>query len=89
MNVVPNVVHINATTFKFEYSRPCPTNDPNYHLINGRCIFVEKKMKNYEDAKKNCIEKFRGNGKLFEPKTWAENEMAQKVKKFVEQCFAI
>ena len=46
-------------------------------------------MKNYEDAKKNCIEKFRGNGKLFEPKTWAENEMAQKVKKFVEQCFAI
>ena len=46
-------------------------------------------MKNYEDAKKNCKEKFGGNGKLFEPKTWAENEMAQKVKKFVEQCFAI
>ena len=46
-------------------------------------------MKNYEDAKKNCKEKFGVNGKLFEPKTWAENEMAQKVKKFVEQCFAI
>ena len=46
-------------------------------------------MKNYEDAKKNCKEKFGGNGKLFEPKTWSENEMAQKVKKFVEQIFAI
>ena len=77
---------------KCENSQSCPTNEPNYHLlynalgliighhlINDRCIFVEEKQLNYEDAKQNCKEKFGGNGKLFEPRTWAENVMVYKV----------
>ena len=60
---------------------PCPTNDPNYHKLNDHCIFFEKSSKNYEDAKQNCETKFDGRGKLFEPKTWSENEMAYKIAK--------
>jgi hypothetical protein len=59
----------------------CPTNDPNYHLLNDHCIFLEKSNKNYEDAKQNCESKFSGHGKLFEPKTWSENQMAYKIAK--------
>ena len=54
-------------------------NEPNYHLINGRCIFVETSDKNYEDAKQNCEAVFGGKGRLFEPLTWTENEMAYKL----------
>merc|ERR1711935_366815 len=59
----------------------CPTNDPNYHLVNDHCIFLEKSGKSYEDAKHNCETKFGGHGKLFEPKTWSENEMAYNIAK--------
>ena len=58
---------------------PCPTNDPNYHLLNDHCIFLEKSDKTYEGAKQNCETKFGGHGKLFEPKTWSENQMAYKI----------
>lgn len=30
----------------------------------------ETKNKNYEEAKENCKEKFKGHGRLFEPKSW-------------------
>jgi versican core protein len=60
---------------------PCPTNDPNYHVLNNHCIFLEKSRKTYEDAKQNCESKFSGHGKLFEPKTWSENQMAYKIAK--------
>jgi hypothetical protein len=59
----------------------CPPNDPNYHVLNDHCIFLEKSGKNYEDAKQNCETKFGGHGKLFEPKTWSENQMAFKIAK--------
>merc|ERR1712008_245436 len=62
----------------------CPTNDPNYHLLNDHCIFLEKSYKTYEDAKQNCETKFSGHGKLFEPKTWSENEMAYKIAKSID-----
>ena len=45
----------------------CPTSEPNYHVVNGRCIFVEKSEKNYEEAKQNCEVVFGGNSRLFEP----------------------
>ena len=61
--------------------KSCPTNDPNYHLLNDRCLFFEKSNKNYEDAKQNCETKFGGYGKLFEPNTWSENQMAYKIEK--------
>jgi len=69
---------------------PCPNypNDPNYRLLNDGCIFgndccifLEKSRKTYEDAKQNCETKFAGHGKLFEPKTWSENQMAYKIAK--------
>ena len=53
--------------------------DSNYHLLNDHCIFVEKSSKTYENAKQNCKTKFGGNGKLFEPMTWSENQMAYKI----------
>ena len=68
---------------------PCPTNDPNYHKLNDHCIFFEKSSKNYEDAKQNCETKFDGRGKLFEPKTWSENEMAYKIAKLTSCCWWI
>ena len=58
---------------------PCPTNDPNYHILNDHCIFIEHTSKSYEDAKQNCQTKFAGHGKLFEPTTWSENQMAYKL----------
>jgi len=61
----------------------CPTNDPNYHLLNDHCIFLEKSYKTYEDAKQNCETKFGVHGKLFEPKTWSENQMAYKIAKAI------
>ena len=57
----------------------CPTNESNYHILNDHCIFVEKSSKSYENAKQNCKTKFGGSGKLFEPKTWSENQMAYKI----------
>jgi len=61
----------------------CPTNDPDYHVLNDHCIFLEKSHKTYEDAKQNCETKFAGHGKLFEPKTWSENQMAYKIAKAI------
>jgi len=63
---------------------PCPTNDPNYHVLNDHCIFLEKSTKSYDDAKQNCESKFAGRGKLFEPKTWSENQMAYKIAKSIQ-----
>merc|ERR1712008_348317 len=62
-------------------SQTCPNypNDPNYRLLNNRCIFLEKSWKSYDDAKQDCETKFAGHGKLFEPKTWSENQMAFKI----------
>ena len=60
---------------------PCPTNDPNYHLLNDHCIFLEHTRKTYEGAKQNCKIKFGGHGKLYEPLTWSENQMAYKIAK--------
>ena len=56
----------------------CPTHESNYYILNERCIFVVKSSKTYEKAKQNCKTKFGGRGKLFEPMTWSENQMAYK-----------
>ena len=60
---------------------PCPTNDPNYHILNDHCIFLEHAKKTYQAAKQNCKIKFGGHGKLYEPLTWSENQMAYKIAK--------
>ena len=59
----------------------CSTNTTNYRLINQKCVYYETQGYNYEDAKQNCKTKFDGNGRLFEPTTWNENEIAYKIGK--------
>ena len=63
--------------------QPCPKNDPNYHLLNDHCIFLEHSKLSYQDAKQNCKIKFGGHGKLYEPLTWSENQMAYKIAKSI------
>ena len=49
---------------------PCPTNDPKYKLVEGKCFYLKKTSLNYQGAINNCKEKFKnfgGNGILFEP----------------------
>ena len=53
----------------------CPEEDPNYHLINGKCYYLEKTNLSWEKAKDSCKDKFLPAGKLFEPKSWEENSM--------------
>ena len=62
-----------------EKKNNCPTHESNYHILNNHCIFVDKINRNYENAKQNCKAKFGGNGKLFEPLTWSENQKAFKL----------
>ena len=53
----------------------CPEDDPNYHLVNGKCYYLEKTDLTWEKAKDSCKDKFLPAGKLFEPKSWEENVM--------------
>ena len=53
----------------------CPEEDPNYHLVNGKCYYLEKTDLTWEKAKDSCKDKFLPAGKLFEPKSWKENFM--------------
>ena len=48
----------------------CDTDDPNYHIIEGRCIFISSTKTTYLLAQEDCIEK---GGRLFEPKNEASN----------------
>ena len=57
----------------------CPTETSGYRLIEGNCYFFETTGKNYEAAKQNCQTKFKGKGKMFEPKTLAINEKIHKI----------
>ena len=42
---------------------------------------MEHTKKTYQDAKQNCKLYFGGHGKLYEPLTWSENQMAYKIAK--------
>ena len=50
-------------------------------MINNKCVYYETSRYNYEDAKQKCSERFVNNGRLFEPKSWNENEIAYKIGK--------
>ena len=54
---------------------PCPTSEPNYHLIDNKCYFFEKTYATWEKAKEGCKNKFPAGGKLFEPMSLAENKL--------------
>ena len=50
-------------------------------MINNKCSYYEVGKKSYEDAKQKCDERFNNRGRLFEPKSWNENEVAYKIGK--------
>ena len=52
----------------------CPSNDSNYHMINGKCYYIQKVGLAWEKAKEGCRDKFVLGGKLFEPSTWEESK---------------
>ena len=62
---------------------PCPKDNSDYLLINDHCLYLEKSRRTYVDANQNCKSQFNGNGKLFEPNTWIENENVYKVVKSI------
>ena len=54
----------------------CPTNDSQYGLMDGRCVYFEKTVLTYEKATQNCQEKLKdyGGGILYEPNSIAEQK---------------
>ena len=56
--------------------RQCPTNDSQYGLMDGRCVYFEKKSLTYDKAIQNCQEKLKdyGGGILYEPYSIAEQK---------------
>ena len=46
-------------------------NDPNYALIEGRCIYMSTTKSTYAEAELDCIDK---GGRLFEPKNSEVNK---------------
>ena len=63
------------------YRLKCATNETNYRMINNKCVYYETSEYNHEDANQKCRERFVNNGRLFEPKSWNENEIAYKIGK--------
>ena len=84
-NIASNAVeitNINAQILSNDiYRQKCTVNETNYRMINNKCVYYESSIYNYEDAKQNCEARFNNNGRLFEPKTWNENEVAFKIGK--------
>ena len=46
----------------------CPTDEPNYRLIEGQCFYYEVGRRVYEENQNNCATKFP-DGRLFEPQS--------------------
>ena len=59
----------------------CASNESNYRMINNKCSYYETSKYSYEDAKQKCDERFNNRGRLLEPKSWNENEVAYKIGK--------
>ena len=59
------------TTTTTQTQPQCPTDDPQYVLMEGRCAYIEETRLTYDQAIDNCKEKmkdYRG-GILYEPST--------------------
>ena len=46
----------------------CPTDEPNYRLIDDHCFYYEVGRRVYEENQNNCATKFP-DGRLFEPQS--------------------
>ena len=55
----------------------CPTNDPRFRLLDGKCLLFVNEMKNQNDAKLDCENYFanNSNGRLIEPKDANMNKL--------------
>ena len=63
-------------------SKSCPTDEENYYEIESHCYYFETHSHWFKEAKSNCEKEnlfSTGSGKLFEPKTLAENDMVTKM----------
>ena len=67
------------------YTLKCVAEESNYRMINNKCVYYETTKYNYEDAKNKCEERFNNTGRLFEPKSWNENDIAFKIGKLLGQ----
>jgi len=56
-------------------------------MINGKCVYIETSNYSYDDAKQKCETRFNNNGRLFQPKSWNENEVAFKLGKALENAY--
>ena len=61
---------------------PCPTNEANYRVIDGHCIYFEANTLEFDKAQENCATKFSG-GRLFEPRSKSINDKVVKAIKEV------
>ena len=59
------------TTTTTQTQLQCPTDDPQYVLMEGRCAYIEETRLTYDQAIDNCKEKMKdyGGGILYEPST--------------------
>ena len=62
----------------FDQLIPCPTENPNYHYILGRCYFFETQVLDFDSAQANCGSKFPRGGHLFEPTSLLLNKIVAK-----------
>ena len=52
-----------ATTTTTTQTRPqCPTDDPQYVVLEGRCVYIEKTRLTHIEAIENCQEKLKNYG---------------------------
>ena len=57
----------------------CPTENPNYQIINSHCFFFESQELAFDAAQTNCGSKFSSGGQLFEPTSLYMNEKVFKI----------
>merc|ERR1711962_49760 len=58
------------------YGSGCPSANPKYTFIDGKCYYYDKTARTFEDALENCKDVFpgkSGQGHLFEPRTTQTN----------------
>ena len=71
------VVKWNQTNHNYLFLEPCPSDDPNYALIEGVCYFFENSKMRHSTAQENCKNQTINGvkGHLFEPRTLAANDL--------------
>ena len=57
-------------------TKPCPTDDSHFGLMDGRCVYFSKYRLTYDQAIENCKEKMKdyGKGILYQPKSISEQK---------------